>query len=37
MAKILNNRKSGIELLRLLIMFGIVISHWGAREYLCNR
>lgn len=29
MAKVLNNRKSGIELLRLLIMFGIVISHWG--------
>lgn len=25
----LNKRKSGIECLRLLVMFGIVISHWG--------
>ena len=25
----LKKRKSGVECLRLLIMFGIVISHWG--------
>lgn len=27
--EIMHKRQSGIELLRLFVMFGIVLSHWG--------